>query len=174
MPRNKSRNLSHGNEWVVLLHGLGRTALSMKRLEWALTKAGYNVVNKSYSSRRQDIKHLSGDFLKSLLDETVPRECDRVHFVTHSLGGLIVREYLSQYPLANLGRVVMLGPPNQGSALVDILRRFPAGRWILGPSGYDLGTSPSDAPQRLGPVKFPLGVIAGDFSFNPLLSWAFD
>jgi pimeloyl-ACP methyl ester carboxylesterase len=157
-------------ECVVLLHGMGRTSLSMKRMEWALKGAGYRVVNVSYPSRRQTVEQLSEDYLQMLMATRVPADVVKVHFVTHSLGGILLREFLAHHTVTNLGRVVMLAPPNHGSQLADALRRHALGRWVLGPAGCQLGTAATDVPQRLGPPTFPLGIIAGDVSLNPFFS----
>ena len=159
-------------EWVVLLHGMGRTSWSMKRVQWTLESAGYNVVNISYPSRRHTVERLSEKYLHKILATKVPIGAAKVHFVTHSLGGIILRRYLAHHTMSNLGRVVMLAPPNHGSTLVDSMRKRALGRWILGPAGRKLGTGPGDVPQRLGPVDFPLGVIAGYVSLNPFFSGA--
>lgn len=155
---------------VVLLHGLGRTTLSMKRLEWALARRGYQIVNLSYPSTRFPVERLASDYLAPAAQQIELRPGGRIHFVTHSLGGIILRQYLAENALTNLGRVVMLGPPNQGSEVVDQLKGNPFYRWSTGPAGQQLGTRPEDLPRRLGPVNWPLGVIAGDRSFNPLFS----
>ncbi len=162
----------HGpaGEWIVLLHGLGRSSWSMKRIQRMLEAADYNVMNCSYPSRRHSVERLGDRYLHKLLVTDVPVSATKVHFVTHSLGGMVLRRYLAHHTISNLGRVVMLAPPNHGSTLADSLKKYALGRWILGRSGRELGTSPSDLPQRLGPVDFPLGVIAGDVSLNPLFS----
>jgi pimeloyl-ACP methyl ester carboxylesterase len=157
-------------ESVVLLHGLGRSPFSMKRIQWTLQEAGYQVVNVSYPSRQYSVERLSEDYVAEVMATKVPVSARKVHFVTHSLGGIILRQYLAQHTVTNLGRVVMLAPPNHGSRLADTLRRHALGRWILGPAGCELGTAANDLPQRLGPVDFPLGVIAGDVSLNPFFS----
>ncbi|MEO6036735.1 MAG: hypothetical protein ABIQ35_15905 [Verrucomicrobiota bacterium] len=64
----------------------------------------------------------------------------------------------------------MLAPPNRGSEVVDQLKRVAIGRWILGPSGCELGSGPDGLPSRLGEANFNLGVIAGDCSLNPFFS----
>ena len=92
--------------------------------------------------------------------------CDKVHFVTHSLGGILVRDYFSHHSDARLGRVVMLGPPNQGSEVVDHLKEWRMFQWLNGPVGAELGTDAASVPRKLGPVTFELGVIAGDRSIN--------
>ena len=82
------------------------------------------------------------------------------------MGGIMIRDYLSRHHIATLGRVVMLGPPNQGSEVVDKFGKLWLFKWINGPAGQELSTSGNSLPHRLGPVKFPLGVIAGDRSIN--------
>jgi pimeloyl-ACP methyl ester carboxylesterase len=157
-------------ESVVLLHGLGRSPFSMKRIQWTLQAAGYQVVNISYPSRRYSVERLSENYLPEVMATKVPLDARKVHFVTHLLGGIVLRQYLAHHTVTNLGRVVMLAPPNHGSRLADTLRRRAVGRWILGPAGCELGTAANDAPQRLRSVDFPLGVIAGDVSLNPFFS----
>ena len=95
---------------------------------------------------------------------------DRVHFVTHSMGGILVRFYLANHRLVNLGRVVMLSPPNQGSETVDKLANMPGFGWLNGPAGQQLGTDENSLPNRLGPADFELGIITGNRSINLILS----
>ena len=157
-------------ECVVLLHGLGRTAHSMKRLEWNLARHGYEVLNVSYPSRRFSVEQLADEYLHPAIARRISRPASKIHFVTHSMGGIVLRQYLLNHTIENPGRVVMLAPPNQGSEIVDHLKRATVGRWILGPGGCQLDSSPNGLPKRLGAVCFNLGVIAGDRSLNPLFS----
>ena len=113
-------------------------------------------------------------YLENLMQTKAPASASKVHFVTHSLGGILLREYLAHHSIPNLGRVIMMAPPNHGSLVVDSLRRRAWGRWILGPAGCQLGTGTDDLPQRLPPVDFCCGVIAGDVSFNPIFSSVLD
>ena len=157
-------------ECVILVHGLGRTSLSMKRLEWNLARAGYEVINFSYPSRQFSIEQLSEERLHRVATGPAAREAAKVHFVTHYMGGIVVRHYLKTHELENLGSVVMLAPPNQGSELADLLKRNAIGRWILGPGGCELGTSETDLPKQLQAVHFDTGIIAGNVSLNPWFS----
>lgn len=157
-------------ETVVLLHGLGRSPRSMKRLGGSLEAEGYRVVSVAYESRRETVEEASRH-LGVELARCCPERSARVHFVTHSLGSIVVRYYLAHNRPANLGRVVMLGPPNGGSELVDLMKRLPVIRHHVGPSRGQLGTDSSSLPVRLGPVHFELGVIAGTRTWNPLFSW---
>jgi triacylglycerol lipase len=165
--------LPTGTDYVVLLHGLGRTAYSMKRLEWHLQRHGYDVVNVSYPSTRFSLEQLSDIYLQHLLAKRITNSNARIHFVTHSMGGILLRQYLSNHQIDNLGRVVMLAPPNQGSEIIDHLRSNHLAARILGPAAMELGTRTNDLPQRLGGVRFDCGVIAGDRSLNPFLSSLF-
>jgi triacylglycerol lipase len=154
---------------VVLIHGLGRTGFSMKRIEWELEKQGYRVISLSYPSTRISIE-AAADQLEQAIREQALDQAPRLHFVTHSLGGIVLRQFLRNCHPSNLGRTVMLAPPNQGSELVDRLKGNVLCRMFTGPTGLQLGTEPSALPRRLGPVTFELGVIAGDRSLNPLFS----
>jgi len=151
---------------VVLLHGLARTRASMAVMELALEDAGYEVVNAGYPSTSATVEELS-----RIVPEAAA-QCGEgpVDFVTHSMGGILLREWLRDHRMENLRRVVMLGPPNEGSELVDELGRFPGFEAVNGPAGMELGTGSTALPGRLPPVGFGLGVIAGNLSLNPLTS----
>jgi len=152
-------------EGVILLHGMCRTPASMVRMQRALAAEGFVVANVGYPSRSAGIERLS-EAIGDALELPELSGCSKVHFVTHSLGGILVRSYFTRHAPGRLGRVVMLGPPNQGSEVVDRL-----GHWWLfgklnGPAGLELGTPEDSTPNKLGPVGFDCGVIAGDRSIN--------
>ena len=153
---------------VILLHGLARTDRSMHKLARALQKEGYSVHNVGYASTRNNIETLAEESIGRAL--SVCPAADKVHFVTHSLGGILIRQYLRHHQIDNLGRVVMLGPPNKGSEVVDKLRGFPGFRFLNGEAGLELGTGASSVPNSLGEANFDLGVIAGTRSVNLILS----
>lgn len=126
------------NECVILLHGLARTDSSMEKLAKDLNKAGFLSVNIKYASTKHPIEKLAEDAIVDGL-----RRCpkgSKIHFVTHSMGGILVRQYLSKNTIENMGRVVMLGPPNKGSQVVDNLHKVPGFKLINGPAGMQLGT----------------------------------
>jgi triacylglycerol lipase len=153
-------------ETVILLHGLCRTSHSMARMERALTDAGYRVQNVSYPSRTASIQKLADDAIGKAVTNCQQDGAAKIDFVTHSLGGILVRSYLARHALPSLGRVVMLAPPNQGSEVVDKLGWLFLFKWINGPAGNELGTGTHSTPNRLGPVSYPVGIIAGDRSIN--------
>jgi len=157
-------------EYVVMIHGLGRTGASMKRLQWSLEKEGYRVINSSYPSRRLSVQAAANNWLRELLKSRIPDGCTKVHFVTHSLGALVLREYLKEHPMPNAGRAVMIAPPNKGSELADLLESNRLFKALTGPAGQQLGTGAMSLPKQLGPARIDLGVIAGDRSCNPLSS----
>ncbi len=153
---------------VILLHGLWRSPSSLETLEARLIEQGYTTVNLGYPSRSATVEVLAEQAIEPALKKCPPHE--DVFFVTHSLGGILVRQYLSEHKLENLKRVVMLGPPNQGSEVVDSLGELWGFEWFNGPAGMQLGTGEVSVPNRLGAVDFDLGVIAGSRSINWILS----
>ncbi len=157
---------------VILLHGLSRTSFSMQKMQDVLEGHGYTVSNVHYDSRDGRIEELAQSAISQGLDGCAQHTEGRVHFATHSLGGILVRHYLSRQSIANLGRVVMLAPPNQGSQIIDVFGRVPGFELISGEPASQLGTAgPDSVPARLPPVDFELGVIAGDRSISPIFSW---
>lgn len=159
---------SIAEECVVLLHGMARTDRSMNKMEAALKEDGYTVVNYGYPSTQYDIDKIAKEYLPKAIAQCQSEAT--VNFVTHSLGGIVLRKYLSGNKLDTLGRVVMLGPPNKGSEVVDTLKNIPGFKFINGPAGMQLGTEAASVPNSLGAVNYPVGVIAGSSTINPILS----
>lgn len=156
-------------EQVFFLHGLGRSSASMFLLKHRLEGQGFEVISNSYASTDAGIEaHV--EWLDEQLSLYCPVDSTSLHFVTHSLGGIVLRAYLKHHELPNLGRVVMLAPPSQGSELADALKNWEVYRMTAGPSGQEIGTDENSVPNLLGPVEFELGIIAGERSLNPLYS----
>ena len=159
-------------ECVILLHGLARTDSSMNALETSLVQDGYHVVNYHYPSRKHTIETLAEEEIPKAL-KRCPQITEKVHFVTHSMGGIILRKYLQHNTIDNIDKVVMLGPPNSGSEVVDKLKDYQFFKLLNGPAGLQLSTSADSVPNSIG--AWPkhagdLGVIAGNQSINLVLS----
>lgn len=155
---------------VILVHGLGRTSASMTVLGVRLREAGFKVVKFGYPSRSESIELLV-ERLAAAVEDCCTRSESSVHFVTHSMGGVVVRSFLSERDGSFSGRVVMLSPPSQGSEIVDAFSDSPLLQRILGPVGVRLGTDSTGIAADLAPVDFCLGIITGNRSLNPLGSW---
>ena len=166
-PANASESESPGNgECVVLLHGLARTRRSMEKLADALKAAGYRTVNLDYPARKKTIERLAVEVIPEGIKRCQAVGAQRIHFVTHSMGGIVLRYYLASHEIQRLGRVVMISPPNHGSEVADALRENFLYRWFMGPAALELGTDCDSLPEKLGPADYPLGIIAGShYSF---------
>lgn len=166
-----SSSASFASECVVLLHGLARSSSSLAKMQEAIEEEGYATANIDYPSRDHTIEELADIAVEDGLSECRSnKNIEKIHFVTHSLGGILVRQYLSINSIDELGRVVMLGPPNRGSDAVDDLEGLPGFDWLNGPAGRQLGKGEDSVPLSLGPANFELGVIAGDRSIDPITS----
>jgi hypothetical protein len=159
-------------ELVVLVHGLGRTRHSLARLARHLEREGFATARFGYPSTRRSIDD-HAEALRSWLDRL--EGVERVSFVTHSLGGIVVRAALERPPAPGapaVGRVVMLAPPSRGSSLAHALERWRPIRWILGPSGGELGDG-AGLTVAEPPPSVAVAVVAGargrDGGWNPLV-----
>lgn len=169
MASAKKQN-DHSDECVILLHGLVRSNSSMEDIEEKLLSEGYQVVNHDYPSRDFTIAELALSEIPKAIEECNQCQPKTIHFVTHSMGGILIRYFLEHNEIENLGRVVMLSPPNQGSEAVDELSDIPGFDFLNGPAGSELGTDENSVPVNLGAADFEVGIITGNESVNLILS----
>lgn len=156
-------------DYLVLLHGLGQSETSMILLAYNLRQYDYEIVNIDYPGRSIPIDEIAAG-LEDSLRILCPDTTREMHFITHSMGGIVLRYYLTKHPLPNLGRVVMLAPPNKGSQIVDEVGDWWLFEVIMGPAGGELGTNSLSVPGKLPPVDYPVGIIAGNVSIAPHFS----
>ena len=164
----RSASAAATQDGVVLLHGISRTALSFRKMQLALEGAGFTTLNLDYASRRKALEGLAED-IHPAIQPFADRIDGSVHFVCHSMGGLLARVYIARHRPKHLGRVVMLGTPNGGSEIADRLKNIGVYRAFFGPAGQQLGTQRDAAIEALfPPIDYPVGIIAGNRSIDPL------
>lgn len=156
-------------EGVVLLHGIFRTHRSMEGLAKHLRNEGFSVLNLGYPSTKHSIEILAAHLHPKI--DSFAKECTRLHFVGYSMGGLLIRAYLKAYPVSHLGRIVMLGTPNQGSEVADFISSWRLYRWLYGPAGQQLGTKTFPLACLHDTLPCELGVLAGSRSLDPISSY---
>jgi triacylglycerol lipase len=166
----KLKPIDKDSEAIILLHGLARTSRSMNKAAKLLAAYGYQILNVDYPSRSAKINILAQKYIAQAVKQCDVKGIKKIHFLTHSMGGIMLRHYLANQSIEKLGRVVMLAPPNQGSEIVDKLGNWRLFYTLNGPAGLQLGTGNNSVPNQLGPVNFELGVIAGNKTVNFLLS----
>jgi len=163
-------SIPQNTEAIILLHGLARTSRSMNKAGKLLATYGYKIINVDYPSRKNNIETLALDYITPALKQCASKDIIKTHFLTHSMGGILIRYYLSTRGIDKLGQVVMLAPPNQGSEVVDKMAGWPIFNTINGPAGLQMGTNKNCIMNTLGSVNFSTGIIAGDKTVNPFLS----
>ena len=155
---------------VILLHGISRTALSFRKMQTALEAAGFATLNIDYPSRHHALEALA-EHIHPAVALFAAGSKGQLHFVGHSMGGLLTRVYISKYRPEHLGRVVMLGTPNGGSEIADRLKNVSLYRAWFGPAGAQLGTRRDATTDALfPPVDYPVGIVAGNRSIDPVSS----
>lgn len=157
---------------VILLHGLGRTSWSMMKLEHAFRSQGYSVWNESYVSKKQTVEE-SSKVIEHALQFCRAEGKTQIYFVTHSLGGILVRYFFQDKDMPEVKGVVMLAPPNHGSEVSETYGEKFWLEWSVGVAGKQLGTGPESLPNTLKPISLPVGVIAGTVSSDPWFNHLF-
>ena len=170
MPRSEIVRSGASADCVVLLHGLNRSLRAMEDMAEGLQAADFTTVNVDYPSQSAPIETLAPEVVGLGVTECRALGAERIYFVTHSMGGILLRYAHEQSPIQDLARVVMLGPPNQGSEVIDRTRDWPGAGILSGEAGAQLGTDADSIPAKLGPVDFELGIIAGVGTINPFMS----
>ncbi len=156
-----------------MIHGLGRTQWSLKRLEKNIQKQGFTTYNQSYPSTKQTIDQSAESYIGKALESLSAKKFDKIHFVTHSLGGILVRYYLSNHSITNLGKIIMLAPPNHGSEIADNFKDKWWFKLATGPTGQQL-TESSPLYQQLKPLQTDVGIIIGKRSSDPWFNHLFE
>ena len=158
------------NACVIILHGMGRTAGSMEKIAERVNAQGYTVWNESYSSLQEPIAILSQRTISTAVNFCRGQKPApfKIHFVTHSLGGILLRQYLQTQTIEELDKIVMLSPPNHGSEIVDVYGNNWIFRGVMGPAFLQLGTQ--GLVTQLKPIPGIIGVITGDKSSDPWFS----
>jgi len=158
------------DECVIVLHGMGRTKYAMRKVEQKLREEGYTVWNQSYPSTKKSIEDLANEHISKGLQVCRRAGARKIHFVTHSLGGILVRYYLQDNAIDKLDKIVMLSPPNKGSEIADNLRDLKVYQWMMGPAGQQLGTDAKSLPNTLDKIDATVGIITGKSSSDPWFS----
>jgi pimeloyl-ACP methyl ester carboxylesterase len=151
------------NAEVILVHGLWFGAWAMARLARKLRAAGFEVRRFAYPSTAGQLDAHS----RQLLEFARQSGSGRLHFVGHSLGGLVCLHMLNENPELPSGRVVLLGSPLDGSTIARRSQRIPGGEKLLGQvktaleNGY--GKLPSDRQTGMiaGTRAIGLGLLLG-------------
>lgn len=173
-------NIPPKSDTVIFVHGFLRTSKNMSALASSFKKDGWHVENWSYPSRQKYIEEHAKDLVHRLNQIAKTQPGKPISFVTHSMGGLVVRCALNQLDCPNeakMGRAVLIAPPNRGSEFARSLYKYKLFRSILGnKSGNQLMTTPLDGFDRLGsfPEYMPVLVISGTAGINPLISKGHD
>lgn len=165
-PTAISQRPNNGNNYIVLLHGLWNSSERMEKFESYFDEKGYQVLNIDYPSTKYPIGVLDAKFLKPAIESIQAKKDQKIHFITHSLGGLVLRHYLTHNVLPQIGQVVMMSPPNHGSQIADLLLKGSIAQKLAGPAAMELRTVNNDFFKKLGPINYNLGIIAGNKSYS--------
>ncbi len=154
------------NECVVLVHGLWRSAWAMRSIANDLDEYGYQTVSVSYPSTEMSIPEIAERFIPPAVDQCAQSGAHKIHIVSHSMGGVVARQYLQTNQLPDGSKVVMLSPPNQGSELSE---RFGDDAWyhyFVGPAGVSLSKKEGGIIPSLKAIDESVGIIAAYRSWS--------
>jgi len=158
-----------GKECVVLIHGLWRSGFAMRSIANDLEDHGYQTVSVDYPSTQEEIPELVQGYLLKSYEECAQTGAKKIHLVSHSMGGILIRQFLQSRTLPLGSRVVMLSPPNQGSELSEKFGDSWWYQWAVGPAGVSLSTKQQGIISKLKVIDEPVGIIAAyrDWSLWP-------
>lgn len=159
---------NNNGDYVVILHGIARSSKHMQKLANYLQKDGFDIINLDYPSTTYKIEDLT-EIINKEISKKITQD-KQIHFVGYSMGGLMVRALIHKYHYKNLGKVVQLAPPNQGSEVADFVKNFWLYKKIYGPAGQQLTTNQSSIKHLFGEVDYELGIIAGNATIDPISS----
>jgi len=167
----KPKNLYETGETVVLIHGIFDKPVVMKKIENNFRELGYRILNFEYASTRWPMDTVVLKLSKEIA--AIEPQAEKIHFVTHSLGSLVVRAYLAQTYSEKFGNLVMVAPPNQGSVFAEHFDNLKTFEWLCGPAGQHLGKDDDDYWKKFPEPNIHFGVIAGglgnEHGINPLI-----
>ncbi len=173
--RTKRRIMkNNSSEYIILLHGMGRSKNSMKKVEKYFLRQGYNLLNIDYPSTKKSVEFLANTFLFNIISTHIDPSIKKIHFITHSLGGIIVRMYLQNHPIPDGSKIVMLAPPNHGSEVTDFLKNNIFYKYATGEAGQRLTTNNTSLPHQLAEIPYDVGIIAGNKTLEPWFSLLID
>ncbi len=164
--QNAQISMLDKGDYVIILHGIARSSNHMKSLAKILEKSGFSVINLDYPSTSCNLEDLT-DIIHQKIFTYIASD-KKIHFVTHSMGGLLVRALIKKYQYKSLGKIVQLAPPNHGSEIADLLKNFWLYKKIYGPAGQQLITDQSAIKHLFGQVNYDLGIIAGNIAIDPI------
>lgn len=146
---------------VVLQHGLWRTAAALNRLERALVAHGYEVCNPGYPSLRGSIEEFA-ERLHGEVEALHGRPVDELSFVGHSMGGLVIQEYLRRPDARPTARCVYLAVPHRGAILADLRRHWFLFRLVMGERAAGQLATGAEFHERPIPLRERSGALIGD------------
>lgn len=153
-------------DYVILFHGIRASAGAMDNIARFLDEKGYTVINIDYPSSQYEIATLAenyfGPALENCCDGASKESGRKIHIVTHSMGGIVLRQYLQNHSIKNLGKIVMIAPPNHGSIWSDLMGDWKIAEWIMGPALAELKTGDQGVPENLPIPATEFAIIAGE------------
>ena len=159
--QDKITEMKADGDYVVLIHGVTKWPNTMAKAARHLNSQGFHTIQIDYPATRFELGTLIDRYIHPVVAGPAADKSRRVHFVGHSMGCIVIRHYLTERRPPNLGRVVMLAPPNSGIKLIDSVGTMRLVKWYTGPVGQQLGTGKDSLPNRLGPIDYETGVIMG-------------